>query len=91
MPIKATRALLKAALNGSLNNSSFRKDKNFGFDVPTSLEGVATNLLDPRSTWADPIAYDTAAESLISMFVENFTQYEKFVGPSVLAQAIKKS
>lgn len=53
MPIKATRALLKAALNGSLNNSSFRKDKNFGFDVPTSLEGVATNLLDPRSTWAD--------------------------------------
>ena len=91
MPIKATRALLTAALNGSLNNSLFRKDKNFGFDVPTSLEGVATNLLDPRSTWADPIAYDTAAESLISMFVENFTQYENFVGPNVLAQAIKKS
>ena len=40
MPIKATRALLTAALNGSLNSSSYRKDDNFGFEVPTHLDGV---------------------------------------------------
>ncbi|MEO7276809.1 MAG: phosphoenolpyruvate carboxykinase, partial [Sphingomicrobium sp.] len=47
MPIKATRALLNAALDGSLSQGEFRKDPNFGFDVPTNLEGW-TQLLDPR-------------------------------------------
>ena len=51
MPIKATRALLTAALNGSLNNSLYRKDDNFGFEVPTYLDGVDTSLLNPRDTW----------------------------------------
>ena len=89
MPIKATRALLTAALNGSLNDSTYRKDDNFGFDVPTHLEGVDSNLLNPRNTWEDKSAYDIAAAKLISMFVDNFSQYENFVGPSVLDQAIK--
>jgi phosphoenolpyruvate carboxykinase (ATP) len=89
MPIKATRALLTAALNGSLNNSLYRKDDNFGFEVPTYLDGVDTSLLNPRDTWEDKSAYDTAASKLVSMFINNFAQYENFVGPSVLAQAIK--
>jgi len=89
MPIKATRALLTAALNGSLNSSSYRKDDNFGFEVPTHLDGVDTLLLNPRDTWEDRNAYDKAASKLVSMFVDNFSQYENFVGPSVLAQAIK--
>ena len=91
MPIKATRALLTAALNGSLNNSLYRKDDNFGFEVPTYLDGVDTSLLNPRDTWEDKSAYDTAASTLVSMFLNNFAQYENFVGRSVLAQAIKNN
>ena len=48
MPIKATRALLNAALDGSLNNVEFRKDPNFGFDVPVAVPGVDSAILDPR-------------------------------------------
>jgi phosphoenolpyruvate carboxykinase (ATP) len=53
MPIKATRALLTAALDGSLNAGQFRKDPHFGFEVPVSCHGVDDALLDPRQTWAD--------------------------------------
>jgi ATP-dependent phosphoenolpyruvate carboxykinase len=48
MPIKATRALLNAALDGSLNEAEFREDPNFGFEVPVAVPGVDTALLDPR-------------------------------------------
>jgi phosphoenolpyruvate carboxykinase (ATP) len=75
MPIKATRALLTAALDGSLNNVEFRKDPNFGFEVPVSVPGVDDKLLDPRQTWADPAAYDAQAQKLVSMFSDNFAQY----------------
>ena len=51
MPIRATRALLTAALDGSLNAVTFRKDPNFGFQVPVSAPGVEAALLDPRRTW----------------------------------------
>ena len=54
MPIRATRALLTAALDGSLGEVEFRKDANFGFEVPVEVPGVAEVLLDPRRTWADP-------------------------------------
>ena len=54
MPIKETRALLNAALDGSLKNVEFRKDPNFGFEVPVAVPGVDSTMLDPRGTWADP-------------------------------------
>ncbi|MEM9210386.1 MAG: phosphoenolpyruvate carboxykinase [Pseudomonadota bacterium] len=88
MPIKATRALLTAALNGSLNTGGFRKDPNFGFEVPTSLDGIDDALLDPRGTWADPTAYDAQAAKLVDMFKENFAQYEDAVGDEVMQQRI---
>ena len=83
MPIKATRALLTAALDGSLNEVEFRKDPNFGFDVPVSVPGVDASLLDPRGTWGDAAAYDAQAKKLVSMFVENFGKYESHVGEEV--------
>jgi phosphoenolpyruvate carboxykinase (ATP) len=89
MPIKATRALLTAALDGSLNEGDFRKDENFGFEVPVAVAGVDAGLLDPRSTWADKDAYDAAAKKLVGMFSDNFAQYEEHVSPDVLAQAVK--
>lgn len=88
MPIKATRALLDAALNGTLEDSTFRKDANFGFDVPVTVEGVDTGLLDPRSTWADKAAYDAQAQKLVEMFSENFAQYLPYIDEDVKAVSI---
>jgi phosphoenolpyruvate carboxykinase (ATP) len=88
MPIKATRALLAAALDGSLAKGTFRRDPNFGFDVPLSVPGVDPTLLDPRRTWTDAAAYDAAAAKLVKMFSDNFAQYEGHVGSDVRACAI---
>jgi phosphoenolpyruvate carboxykinase (ATP) len=88
MPIRATRALLAAALDGSLSTASFRKDPNFGFDVPVEVPGVDATLLDPRRTWADPAAYDAQAAKLVGMFQKNFAQYVPFIDADVKAAAI---
>jgi phosphoenolpyruvate carboxykinase (ATP) len=72
MPIAATRAMLAAALAGDLDDAEFRADELFGFAVPADVPGVDAKLLDPRSTWSDPAAYDTAARRLAQMFVDNF-------------------
>ena len=88
MPIKATRALLTAALDGSLNNVEFRKDPNFGFEVPVAVPGVDTALLDPRGTWADASAYDAQAAKLVGMFSKNFGQYVDHIDDDVKAAAI---
>ena len=88
MPIKATRALLTAALNGKLGDVEFRKDPNFGFDVPVSVQGVPDILLDPRRTWDDGSAYDAQARKLVAMFAENFEQYTAFIDEDVKAVAI---
>ncbi|WIV51049.1 phosphoenolpyruvate carboxykinase [Marivivens sp. LCG002] len=88
MPIKATRALLTAALDGTLIESTFRKDPNFGFEVPTAVEGVDAGLLDPRSTWADKAAYDAQANKLVEMFSANFEKYVPFIDEDVKAAAI---
>jgi phosphoenolpyruvate carboxykinase (ATP) len=83
MPIKATRALLNAALDGSLNSAEFRKDPNFGFDVPIAVPGVDTAILDPRGTWADKDEYDRTAQKLVQLFVDNFEQFAEHVDESV--------
>ena len=88
MPIKATRALLTAALDGSLSEVEFREDPNFGFDVPVDVPGVAEVLLDPRRTWDDPEAYDAQAEKLVRMFAENFEKYQPYIDEDVKAAAI---
>ncbi|MCF6445952.1 phosphoenolpyruvate carboxykinase [Nereida sp. MMG025] len=88
MPIKATRALLTAALDGSLNEATFRKDPNFGFEVPVTVGGVDAGLLDPRSTWGDKSAYDSQAQKLVEMFADNFEQYVPYIDEDVKAAAI---
>jgi len=88
MPIRATRALLTAVLDGSLGAGEFRRDPNFGFDVPVTCHGVEDGLLDPRSTWADPEAYDRQAQKLVQMFADNFAQYVPYIDDDVKAAAI---
>ncbi len=88
MPIRATRALLAAALNGTLAEGEFRKDPNFGFEVPVAVDGVADILLDPRRTWDDAVAYDRQAQKLVQMFSDSFAQYEAHIDDDVRAIAI---
>jgi phosphoenolpyruvate carboxykinase (ATP) len=87
MPIKATRALLTAALDGSLNNAQFRTDENFGFEVPVEVPGIDTAILDPRSTWADKAGYDAQARKLVGMFIDNFGKFEAHVDANTLEAA----
>jgi len=89
MPIRVTRALLNAALDGSLNDAEFRTDPNFGFQVPVSVPGVEPRILNPRETWADKDAYDAKAKSLVGMFVANFAQFEDHVDAGVRESAPK--
>ncbi|WP_265516195.1 phosphoenolpyruvate carboxykinase [Nitratireductor luteus] len=84
MPIKATRALLSAALDGSLVDAQFRIDPHFGFEVPVEVPGIDSTILDPRSTWADKAAYDAQAERLVGMFVDNFEAFQAHVDADVL-------
>ncbi len=89
MPIKVTRALLNAALDGTLNDAEFRTDPNFGFQVPVSVPGVEPRILNPRETWADKAAYDAKAKALVGMFVANFAQFEDHVDAGVRESAPK--
>ncbi|HBF97990.1 MAG TPA: phosphoenolpyruvate carboxykinase (ATP) [Alphaproteobacteria bacterium] len=79
MPIRETRALLTAALDGSLSKVEMRPDPNFGFLVPIAVPGVDQSILDPRTTWDDKQAYDAQARKLVTMFIENFAQFERHV------------
>ncbi|MBU0669294.1 MAG: phosphoenolpyruvate carboxykinase [Alphaproteobacteria bacterium] len=88
MPIKATRALLNAALDGSLNDAEFRKDPNFGFEVPVSVPaldeaGLDAAILDPRTTWDDKDDYDRTAQKLVQLFVGNFEPFSEHVDQGV--------
>ena len=88
MPIKETRALLTSALSGYLSETEFRKDENFGFQVPISVADLDSSILDPRSTWSDKKAYDVQAQTLVDMFTQNFLQYMPFIDEDVKAVSI---
>jgi phosphoenolpyruvate carboxykinase (ATP) len=85
MPIQETRAMLRAALDGDLDAADFRLDPVFGFEVPQAVPGVDSKLLDPRSTWADPAAYDRRAAELATMFRDNFERFAGTAGPEIAA------
>jgi phosphoenolpyruvate carboxykinase (ATP) len=87
MPIKATRALLDAALSGLLLSQPMRADPLFGFEVPLALPGVEPAILNPRETWPDKAAYDAQARALVDMFRANFAKFESHVDRDVLAAA----
>jgi len=75
MKIAHTRAMVHAALDGTLAEGEFVEDPIFGVQVPTSCPDVPDEVLTPKNTWDDPAAYDEAAQKLARMFVENFKQY----------------
>jgi len=87
MKIAYTRAMINAALGGKLDGVPFAPDPVFGVLVPSSCPGVPSEVLTPRSRWADPKAYDPQARKLARMFVENFAQLGTQVSDAVRAAA----
>ena len=83
--ISWTRNLLNAAINGNLDNVVFVKDERFGFEIPTTCEGVPDRILQPRETWDDETRYDNVANLLAQMFIENFQQYADGCSEDVIA------
>lgn len=70
-----TRAIIRAVLNGYLNDAACEKHPVFGILMPKRCPGVPENLLNPRYTWKDRDAYDEAADALARLFINNFKQY----------------
>ena len=83
MNIAHTRAMVRAALDGSLAMVASRTDPIFGIEVPMSCPDVPDRFLDPRATWADAAAYDRAAAKLAHMFADNFETFADGVSESV--------
>ena len=86
MKLKYTRAMLTAALVGSLDDVEFTEDPVFGLAVPNEVPHVPSKVLDPRGTWSDGDEYDSAAAMLAGMFKENFKKFE-----AQLSDEIKKA
>jgi phosphoenolpyruvate carboxykinase (ATP) len=76
MRIADTRAMISAALSGALDKVAYTVDPVFNLEVPQSVPGVASEVLNPRSTWKDGAAYDEQARKLAAMFVDNFKTFE---------------
>lgn len=85
MSIPYTRAMVEAATSGALSDVATERHPIFNLQVPVSVPGVPDEVLDPRSTWADPSAYDDKARELARMFVKNFERFASRVRPAVTA------
>ncbi|MEK9628648.1 MAG: phosphoenolpyruvate carboxykinase [Nitrospinota bacterium] len=82
--IKYTRAMIKAILEGQLNDVETETDPVFGIQIPVAVKGVPKECLFPRNTWKNPDAYDEKADELANQFIENFKEYEKNVDKKIL-------
>ena len=83
--IAYTRAMVRAALTGALADIPTTSDPIFGVAVPTACPDVPAQVLDPRSTWSDPVAYDAQARRLAAMFAANFKAFASDVSEDVRA------
>ncbi len=85
--IKDTRGIIDAILNGAINKAPTKHIPYFNFEVPTVLEGVATEILDPRDTYQDGKVWDEKAKDLASRFIKNFVKYEGNKAGKALVEA----
>jgi len=83
MAIGHTRALVHAALDGSLSKVAMVTEPFFGLIVPSECPGVPAAILNPRNTWSDKTAYDAQAKKLADMFAENFKTFAEQMSPEV--------
>ena len=75
MDLKHTRAMVSAAISGELDGVAFSPHPVFRVEVPARVPGVPDRVLDPRSTWEDPAAYDAKASHLAQLFRKNFEKF----------------
>ena len=87
MKLGFTRAMITAALEGSLDNVSYEAHPVFGMMMPTECPGVPAEILNPRNTWADKDAYDAQAKNLAQQFIKNFEKYASGANEEILAAA----
>jgi len=90
MQLSYTRAMIAAVLEGKLDHVEFEEHPVFGMAMPTSCPGVPSGLLNPRSTWPDPKAYDEMAANLADWFINNFKKYAEGISGEILAASPKK-
>jgi phosphoenolpyruvate carboxykinase (ATP) len=83
IPLKETRAMVRAVLEGALEKATFGTDPVFGLQVPQSVHGVTGRLLRPRETWSDRDSFDAHARKLAGLFRSNFEAYSHQVGDAV--------
>ncbi|TSA83127.1 phosphoenolpyruvate carboxykinase (ATP) [Deinococcus detaillensis] len=83
--IRHTRALISAALSGSLDQAEFETEPFFGLSIPKQVGGVPAEILNPRQTWAKQDAYDVAAKKLAGLFRSNFGRFESGADAAVTA------
>ena len=88
MKLGYTRAMVTAALTGDIEKSEFVTDPTFGVEVPTSIQGVPSELLIPANTWEDKAAYEASCKKLARSFAENFKKYTH-MSPEVAAAGPK--
>ncbi len=84
MSLPHTRAMVAAATSGDLTRVGFERHPIFNVDVPLTCPGVPDEVLDPRSTWPDPDAYEVKARELAQMFAANFERFRELVPPEVV-------
>ena len=89
MELSYTRSMIKAALDGRLNNVAYRTDEIFGFAVPETCPDVPNDILNPRNTWGDKAAFDDKANDLAVQFVANFKKFEDKATEAILSAAPK--
>jgi phosphoenolpyruvate carboxykinase (ATP) len=89
MKLSYTRAMITAALTGKLDDVKFEMLPIFDLEIPTACEGVPSEILNPRMTWADKVAYDETANNLATKFVKNFEKFAAETDPTILAAAPK--
>jgi phosphoenolpyruvate carboxykinase (ATP) len=85
MDLRHTRAMINAALDGRLDDAEVEVEPVFGLSIPTRVDGVPSEVLRPRDTWADPSAYDAQASKLSAMFKENFASFSDQVSEAIRA------
>jgi phosphoenolpyruvate carboxykinase (ATP) len=89
MKLRYTRAMITAALEGKLDNVTFKTHEIFGLAMPTTCPDVPSELLDPKSTWKDGAAYDAKAAELAEKFVNNFEKFKEFANEEIMAASPK--
>jgi len=82
-----TRAMITAALEGALDSVEYDSHPVFGMSMPKTCPGVPSGILNPRTTWPDPLAYDEMAGHLADWFISNFSKYQKEVSEEIRAAA----